>query len=126
MGGQVSLELMDRVQFIYELALAKLELEGLSAKFEATNSMRKFNLLVGNQDVLKKRVAYFKKINGTTSDYERLVQFNQTTSIKYKYRRGRKKKKKNNNIIKKKKKFFFFFFFFFFFLFKKLKTQSIG
>ncbi|HLC57226.1 MAG TPA: DNA methyltransferase [Candidatus Nanoarchaeia archaeon] len=81
MGGQVSLELMDRVQFIYELALAKLELEGLSAKFEATNSMRKFNLLVGNQDVLKKRVAYFKKINGTTSDYERLVQFNQTTSI---------------------------------------------
>src|SRR3989344_3866968 len=84
MGGQVSLELMDRVQFIYELALAKLELEGLSAKFEATNSMRKFNLLVGNQDVLKKRVAYFKKINGTTSDYERLVQFNQTTSI-YQY-----------------------------------------
>lgn len=72
---------MDKVQFIYELALAKLELEGLSAEFEPTNSMRKFKLLKGDQNLLKKRVAYFKKINGTTSDYEKLVQFNQTSSI---------------------------------------------
>ncbi len=77
----MELELMDKVQFIYELALAKLELEGLSAKFEATNSMRKFKLLDGNQNLLKKRAAYFKKINGATSDYEKLVQFNQTSSI---------------------------------------------
>ena len=33
---------MDKVQFIHELALAKLELESLSAEFEPTNSMRKF------------------------------------------------------------------------------------
>ena len=72
---------MDKVQFIYELALAKLELEGLSAKFEPTNSMRKFKLLDGDQNLLRKRVAYFKKINGSISDYEKLVQFNQTTSI---------------------------------------------
>ncbi len=77
----MELELMDRVQFIYELALAKLELESLSAKFETTNNMRKFKLLTGDQNLLKKRVAYFKKINGTTSDYEKLVQFNQTSSI---------------------------------------------
>ncbi len=43
------LELMDKVQFIYELVLAKLELEGLSAKFETTNSMRKFKLLEGDE-----------------------------------------------------------------------------
>jgi len=77
----MELELMDKVQFIYELALAKLELEGLSAKFEPTNSMRKFKLLDGDQNLLRKRVAYFKKINGSISDYEKLVQFNQTTSI---------------------------------------------
>ena len=43
------LELMDKVQFIYELVLAKLELEGLSAKFETTNNMRKFKLLEGDE-----------------------------------------------------------------------------
>lgn len=77
----IELELMDKVQFIYELALAKLELEGLSAKFEVTNSMRKFRLISGDQDLLRRRVAYFKKINGQITDYEKLVQFNQTTSI---------------------------------------------
>ena len=78
---KMELELMDRVQFIYELALAKLELIGLSAKFETTNSLRKFKLLSGDQDLLRKRVAYFKRINGQITDYERLVQFNQTKSI---------------------------------------------
>jgi len=75
------LELMDRVQFIYELALAKLELDALSANFETTNSMRKFKLISGDEDLLKKRVAYFKRIDGQISDYEKLVQYNQTKSI---------------------------------------------
>lgn len=75
------LELMDKVQFIYELVLAKLELEGLSAKFETTSSMRKFKLLDGDEELLRRRVAYFKRINGQVTDYERLVQFNQTSSI---------------------------------------------
>jgi len=75
------LELMDKVQFIYESVLAKLELEGLSAKFETTNSMRKFKLLEGDEELLKRRVAYFKRINGEITDYEKLVQFNQTRSI---------------------------------------------
>jgi len=77
----MELELMDKVQFIYELALAKMELEGLSAQFEVTNSMRKFRLISGDQELLKKRAAYFKRINGLITDYEKLVQFNQTTSI---------------------------------------------
>ena len=75
---KMELELMDRVQFIYELALAKLELQGLSAKFETTNSLRKFKLISGDQDLLRKRVVYFKRINGQTTDYEKLVRFNQT------------------------------------------------
>ena len=75
------IELMDKIQFIYELALAKLELEALSAKFETTDSMRKFKLLDGDEELLKKRVAYFKKINGQITDYEKLVKYNQTKSI---------------------------------------------
>ncbi len=81
MNYKKTIELMERVQFIYELALAKLELESLSAKFEITNSMRKFELVSGDMELLRKRVAYFKSIDGQTSDYEKLVQFNQTTSI---------------------------------------------
>jgi len=78
---KMELELMDKVQFIYELALAKLELQGLSANFEITNSLRKFKLISGDQDLLRKRVAYFKRINGQITNYEKLVQFNQTKSI---------------------------------------------
>ncbi len=77
----MELELMDRVQFIYEMALAKLELEGLSAKFEANNGMRKFKIIDGNKELLKKRVAYFKGMDGEKTDYEKLVQYNQTVSI---------------------------------------------
>ncbi len=77
----VELELMDRVQFIYELALAQLELKGLGANFDVANSLRKFILKEGDEDLLVKRVAYFKRINGKTTIYERLVQYNQTKSI---------------------------------------------
>lgn len=77
----MELELMDKVQFIYELALARLELQGLSAEFELTNSLRKVKLIKGDEEFLKKRVAYFKKINGNLSDYQKMVQFNQTKSI---------------------------------------------
>ncbi|CEG13175.1 hypothetical protein MSIBF_A3370006 [groundwater metagenome] len=81
MNYKKTIELMDRVQFIYEMALAKLELESLSAKFEITNSMRKFELVSGDEELLRNRVAYFKKIEGQITDYEKLVQFNQTTSM---------------------------------------------
>lgn len=78
---EMEMELMDKVQFIYELALARLELQGLSAEFELTNSLRKVKLIKGNEEFLKKRVAYFKRINGNLSDYQKMVQFNQTKSI---------------------------------------------
>jgi len=45
----MKLELMNRVQFIYELALAKLELKSLSAEFEIQNTMRKFRLIPETQ-----------------------------------------------------------------------------
>ena len=76
-----NLELMDKAQFIYELALAKLELEALSAKFDVTNSLRKFKLINGDEELLKNRLAYFKRINGEITTYEQLVQYNQTRSI---------------------------------------------
>ena len=75
------LKLMDKVQFVYELALAKLELDGLSAEFEIDNSMRIFKLINGNEELLRKRVAYFKEVDDKVTDYEKLVQFNQTTSM---------------------------------------------
>jgi len=37
--------LLDNVQFIYELALAQLELQSLGASFEVTNGLREFELL---------------------------------------------------------------------------------
>ncbi len=82
MGEVMSdLILMDRVQFIYELALAKLELEGLNAKFRVTNSFRRFILESGDIELLRRRVAYFKEIDGKATLYEQLVQYNQTRSI---------------------------------------------
>ncbi|HPD33510.1 MAG TPA: hypothetical protein PKV40_04110, partial [Candidatus Kapabacteria bacterium] len=35
--------LLDNVQFIYELALAQLELQSLGVNFKITNGLRKFN-----------------------------------------------------------------------------------
>ena len=76
------LVLLDNVQFIYELALAELELEALGAKFEITNGLRKFKLLeVSNPEKLKRRLAYFRSVNGDDTDYFRIVRYNQTRSV---------------------------------------------
>lgn len=80
--GALKAELFDNVQFIYELALAKLELEALGASFKVTNSLREFELLtVKNEDELVRRLAYFKKINGKITDYSRIVKKNVTRSV---------------------------------------------
>jgi tRNA G10 N-methylase Trm11 len=78
------LVLLDNVQFIYELSLAQLELKSLGIDFEVTNGLRQFRVL--NQDeeranLLRKRTAYFKAVNGQYTDYFYIIQENQTRSV---------------------------------------------
>lgn len=82
MVNSKTLHLHDNIQFIYELALAKLELQSFGVDFELTNNLREFKLnSVKNIDYLKKRLAYFKTINGEFSDYRFIQQYNQTRSV---------------------------------------------
>ncbi len=74
--------LLDNVQFIYELALAELELQALGAEFKITNGLRKFDLLkINDEKQLLKRLAYFHSVNGTATDYFKILQYNRTNSV---------------------------------------------
>ena len=75
-------KLIENVQFIYELALAELELEALGAKFTVTNGLREFLLdNECNPNTLLKRLAYFKTIDGKATDYYKLIKYNRTKSV---------------------------------------------
>jgi len=74
--------LLDNVQFIYELALAQLELQSLGARFEVTNGLREFKLLDTKDDEeLRRRLAYFKFVKGKYTDYFQIIQKNRTRSV---------------------------------------------
>lgn len=74
--------LLDNVQFIYELALAQLELQSLGVHFEVTNGLREFKLLDTKDDEeLRRKLAYFKFIKGKTTDYFQIIQKNRTRSV---------------------------------------------
>lgn len=76
------LTLLDNVQFIYELALAELELQSLGAQFEVTNGLREFRLLKAEDtEKLRKKLAYFKFVKGKYTDYFYLIQKNRTRSV---------------------------------------------
>jgi len=76
------LTLLDNVQFIYELALAQLELQSLEAKFALTNGLREFKLLhTEDGEKLRRRLAYFKFVNGEYTDYFQIIQKNRTRSV---------------------------------------------
>lgn len=76
------LVLLDNVQFIYELALAELELQALGAEFKITNGLRKFDLQkISDESQLLRRLAYFHSVNGIETDYFRILQFNRTNSV---------------------------------------------
>jgi len=76
------LMLLDNVQFIYELALAQLELQSLGVKFAVTNGLREFRLLeVGNAEEARRRLAYFKCVEGKPTHYFRIIQKNRTRSV---------------------------------------------
>ncbi len=74
--------LLDNVQFIYELALAQLELQSLGVHFEVTNGLREFKLLETNdEEELRKKLAYFKFVKGKPTDYFQIIQKNRTRSV---------------------------------------------
>ncbi len=74
--------LLDNVQFIYELALAQLELQSLGAHFEVTNGLREFKLIeTKDEEMLRKKLAYFKFVKGKPTDYFQIIQKNRTRSV---------------------------------------------
>ena len=74
--------LLDNVQFIYELALAQLELQSLGTQFEVTNGLREFKLIENrNDDELRRKLAYFKFVKGKPTDYFQIIQKNRTRSV---------------------------------------------
>jgi DNA modification methylase len=82
MANTKKLKLLDNIQFIYELALARLELHSFNPDLKVANDFREFELKDdGNFETLKKRLAYFKTINGDYSDYYYLQKYNQTKSV---------------------------------------------
>jgi len=80
--GTHDLVLFDNVQFIYELALAEMELEALGVDFSITNGLRHFEVH-SDPDVhsLRRRVAYFKLVDGEQTDYWHICQRNRTRSV---------------------------------------------
>lgn len=76
------LRLLDNAQFIYELALAQLELQTLGVRFELTNGLREFKLLeIKDEEILRRRLAYFKFVKGKYTDYFQIIQNNRTRSV---------------------------------------------
>jgi DNA modification methylase len=73
--------LFRNVQFIYELALAELELKAMGVEFKVADNLRNFHCKPQDDlTYLKKRLAYFEKINNEITDYSKIVSFNQTRS----------------------------------------------
>lgn len=74
--------LLDNVQFIYELALAQLELHSLEVNFEISDGLRDFKLSeIKDEEKVRKRLAYFKFIKGKPTDYFKIIQKNRTRSV---------------------------------------------
>lgn len=76
------LKLLNNIQFIYEIALARLELQSFNSDLKVTNDFREFEIEDdGNLNELKRRLAYFQTVNGDHSDYYYLQKYNQTKSV---------------------------------------------
>lgn len=78
------LELLDNVQFIYELYLAELELSAFGADYKIANGLREFKILNNSDDIknlIKEKSAYFKTISGEYTDYYYIIQKNRTRSV---------------------------------------------
>jgi DNA modification methylase len=79
----VNLALFDNTQFIYELDLARMELEALSGNVSVDKHLRE--MFVPNKrglsEILRRRVAYFKTVNGEFTDYYLIQRYNRTRSV---------------------------------------------
>lgn len=77
------LVLFDNVQFIYELALAQLELKTLKVSFEVTSGLREFKLVEDYKDIdlLKRKLAYFKLVGKEHTHYFHIIRHNRTRSV---------------------------------------------
>lgn len=75
---------MDNIQFIYELVLAKLELQNFSESLSIKNGFRIFHAKLKGKyssQTLKRRLAYFRTIENEYTDYYTLQKYNQTRSV---------------------------------------------
>ena len=78
----MTLRLMRNTQFIYELALAQMELAALAGPFQVSDDFRTFTLRrPADEARLLRRLAYFDNVDGQLTDYARALRFNQTRSI---------------------------------------------
>jgi hypothetical protein len=74
-------KLFRNVQFIYELALAELELGAMGVEFRVVDNLRNFACKSpADLEYLKKRLAYFDRLDGEITDYSKIVSYNQTRS----------------------------------------------
>jgi len=78
----VKLDLFHNIQFIYELVLAKLELDSMGVEYAMDENMRSFTAKkVPDKDWVLRRSAYVAAIEGAESDYARAVRLNRTKSV---------------------------------------------
>lgn len=78
----MQLELHDNVQFIYELVLAQMELEALAGECRVSPNLREFTVPDSSDaELLVRRCAYFRSVDGRLTDYHHLQQYNRTRSV---------------------------------------------
>lgn len=76
------LRLQSNIQFIYELALSRMELRSLGVSFRVRNSLRSFSADgTADTSTLKHRLAYCEKIDDDFTDYYFIQKYNQTRSV---------------------------------------------
>ena len=83
-NNDITLTLLDNIQFIYELHLAQLEIKSFGIEYEITEDLREFklkNITDIQKELIKKRSSYFKSINNQFTDYFCIIQKNRTRSV---------------------------------------------
>lgn len=79
---KVKVELDNKVQFVYEVAFAKRELEGLNVNtiFDLENKIEFEIVPPFNEVILLRRLAYFKRVGKKETEYSKIISRNRKTS----------------------------------------------